>query len=139
MEIGMLRRIASWTAAIAALACTAPLLAHHSISMIETTTPIWVKGTVVSYEAINPHVLIVLDKKKEDGQLERWTVEGPILARLARMNLPDGFLKAGDAIEICGFPFKQEVLAKGPTPRVLPALFMHGHLIVMPDGRLRPW
>jgi hypothetical protein len=124
---------------MAALACAGPLRAHHSISMIETATPIWVKGTVVSYEAINPHVLITLDQKNDDGQVERWTIEGPILARLARMKLPDNFLQAGDVIEVCGFPLKQEMLAKAPVPRVVPALFMHGHLLVMPDGLLRPW
>ena len=98
----MKRSMPAWAAAIAVLACTGPLRAHHSISAIDISTPVWVKGTVVLYEVVNPHVMIALEEKRADGQVQRWTVEGPNLGRLARYGLGADFLKAGDVIEVCG-------------------------------------
>ena len=46
--------------------------------------------------------MIALEEKREDGQVQQWTVEGPILARLYRMAVAPDFLKAGDVIEVCG-------------------------------------
>lgn len=136
-----MKRMETWAAALAALVCVGSLRAHHSISMFDISAPIWVKGTVVRYEPINPHAMIALDQRREDGQVQRWTVEGPSLNRIGRMGIDEHFLKAGDVIEVCGFAFKEEVLAQrsasdtGRSP--LPAL--HGHVLVMPDGRMRSW
>jgi hypothetical protein len=123
-----------WAAAIAALACTTSLRAHHSVSVIETSKPFWLKGTVSSYEPKNPHVMITLEGAKgDDGKVETWTVEGPILSRLARMNLAADFLKPGDVIEVCGFEFKEQY--RSPER----PLFIHGHVLVLPDGRKQTW
>ena len=121
---------------IVALTIAVPLQAHHSISMFDISKPIWVKGTVVSYVPANPHVLIALDEEKPNGQPQRWIVDGPTLARLGRMNLPAEFLRAGDVIEVCGFPFKQEVLARSDGAQ-RPSV--HGQVLVMPDGHMQPW
>jgi hypothetical protein len=123
--------------AFAALGCASTLDAHHSSSLFDFARPQWVKGTVVSYVPGNPHTMIGLELRNDQGASQRLSVEGPILARLGRMNLPEDFLKAGDVIEICAFPFKKEVLANSPEPAALPAL--HGHIVVLPDGRLQPW
>lgn len=56
-----------WTAGIVALIVAGTVAAHHSISMFEISTPVWVKGTVVSVEAINPHAIIVLEGSTSDG------------------------------------------------------------------------
>ena len=120
----MKQSMPAWAAAIAVLACTGPLRAHHSISAIDISTPIWVKGTVVLYEVVNPHVMIALEERREDGQVQRWTVEGPNLGRLARYGLGKDFLQAGDVIEVCGFAPKPNVEKSWPPPR-----FVHGHLL----------
>ncbi len=137
----MKQRMATYAAAITALACAASLRAHHSSSMFDLSMPIWVKGTVVSYAPVNPHVMIALDVSSENGQLQRWTVEGPWLRRLEQMNLAEDFLKAGDVIEVCGFPFKEEFRARSSTPDSdgarLPAV--HAHLLMLPNERLQPW
>ena len=128
-------RTVLWSTAIAALAWASVVRAHHSMSMFDVARPIWIKGTVARYEAVNPHALIALEEKAPDGKIHRWVVEGPNLNRLHRMNVGDDFLKAGDVIEICGFPFKGEI----PTPDThgasRPAL--HAHMLVMPDGKMR--
>lgn len=132
----MKQKIATCAAAITALACAGSLRAHHSSSMFDFSTPIWVKGTVVSYAPVNPHVMIALDVSSENGQLQRWTVEGPWLRLLEQMNLAEDFLKAGDVIELCGFPFKEEFRARDSGAR-LPAV--HAHLLMLSNERLQPW
>ena len=130
----MKQSMPAWAAAIAVLACTGSVRAHHSISAIDISTPIWVKGTVVLYEVVNPHVMIALEERREDGQVQRWTVEGPNLGRLARYGLGKDFLKAGDVIEVCGFAPKPNEEKSWPPPR-----FVHGHVLVMPNGRKQWW
>lgn len=128
-------------AALAALVLSASLHAHHSISMIEVSTPIWVKGIVIRYEPVNPHVMIVLEERKPGGQVQRWNVEGPTLQRLDRMRVSGTFLKAGDVIEVCGFAFKKGGLIQKMFPDAdgssLP--FVHGHMLVLADGEMWLW
>lgn len=143
----MKKTTALWTAALAMLACVGPLKAHHSISMIDVSTAIWVTGTVVRYQPVNPHALIELEDTGEDARVQRWTVEGPFpgrLARILRLNgMADGedFLKAGDVIDVCGFFPKASGSSQDPLPGAgdVPRRFIHGHVIVMPDGRMQSW
>ncbi|HVJ28969.1 MAG TPA: DUF6152 family protein [Gammaproteobacteria bacterium] len=133
----MSKRAASLVA-LAALACAGPLGAHHSISTVDITTPVWVKGTVVRYEIGNPHTMIELDVKMTDKQVVRWTLDGPFLGRVERMHVDETLLKRGDVIEVCGFHYKSQRLAHAETGAPLPP-FMHADLLVMPDGRMQPW
>jgi hypothetical protein len=51
------------------------------------------------------------------------------------MGVDESFLSPGDVIEVCGFAWKAEVLKeRGPAPSSI-----HGHMLVMPDGQMRPW
>jgi len=134
------RRMAKLAATIAALICVSSLRAHHSISMIDTSTPIWVKGTVVHYEIVNPHTMIALEERMGDGQVKRWTVEGPIVSRIQRMGVDENFLKDGDVIEVCGFAPKAVLARQGSyEPDGVSVPFVHGHMLVMPDGEMSPW
>jgi hypothetical protein len=133
----MHKQMTTWAMAIAALACTTPLAAHHSISMFDIAAPIWIKGTVVSYQVKNPHVMMVMDVKNDNDQVQRFTVEGPNLLRHTRMGADEKFLKPGDVVEVCGFPFKADILANSAKRSTLPS--MHGHMVKMPDGKMRLW
>ena len=57
-------RTAASLVALAALGCAGPLGAHHSISTVDITTPVWVKGTVVRYEIANPHTIARIPIRK---------------------------------------------------------------------------
>ena len=96
--------VIGWTALLAALFSPGPLLAHHSVSMFETTTPIRVKGTVVQFVWANPHSAIVVEQKTEDGATIRWALESsaPISVLAGRGFSKDSF-RPGDVIEACGF------------------------------------
>jgi hypothetical protein len=64
------------------------------MAMFDLQKSIWLKGTVVSYEPVNPHARLTLDQKTENGPLQRWLVEGPNLNRLHRMGVDKDFLNA---------------------------------------------
>jgi hypothetical protein len=136
-----MKTTAIWTTALVALVGVSPLRAHHSSSMFDETRPTWVKGTVVRYERINPHVMFTLEQRQEDGQVRQWIVEGASLLRHEQRGIPEDVLKVGDVIEVCGFPFKEEVRARF-SPAAAPGVArpaLHGKLLVLPDGHLRIW
>ena len=136
---------AAWTMAIAVAAWSVALAAHHSLVQFDTTTPVWVKGTVVRFEPVTPHARIYLDHTSEDGQAERWLVDGPAANNLARMGIDENFLKAGDVIEVCGFLLKDDAASRPANPRSdsgsngSSGRPMSGHLLVMPNGKRRYW
>jgi hypothetical protein len=129
----MKQQTAAWIVAVAVLALPGALAAHHSLARFDTTMPLWVKGTVVRFDRINPHVRFHLDQTREDGQMQRWVVDGPATNSLDRMGIGPDFLKAGDVVEVCGFALKEE----NTDPSSDRAL--SGHLLVMPNGKRRFW
>jgi hypothetical protein len=130
-----------WTAvtatALAALACVSSVAAHHSISMFDIGKPVWVKGTVVRFEPINPHIVFALDEHTTSGQARRWTIEGSGLNSFNRRGLGRDFLKAGDVIEVCGFALKEEIARPDATAGNLSRPDIHGHVLIMPDGQMQ--
>jgi hypothetical protein len=141
MEMSMNQTLARWALAVAMLASGSGLRAHHSARMFEGA-PIWVRGTVTRYEPINPHAMFTLEERRSDGKVQTWRVEGPSLARLGRMGAGENFLTAGDVVEVCGFPPKREFIGpSSPDVRRYPEnqKIVHGHVLVMPDGRMRTW
>jgi hypothetical protein len=130
-----------WTAitatALAALACVSSVAAHHSISMFDIGKPVWVKGTVVRFEPINPHIVFALDESLVDGHVRRWTIEGSGLNSFNRRGLNRDFLKAGDVIEVCGFALKEELARPEATAGNLSRPDIHGHVLIMPDGQMQ--
>lgn len=100
----MKKKMAAWTGGLAALAFSGLLEAHHSGYMYQTT-PMWVMGTVISFEGIDPHTITTVEERSADGQVRRWAVEGPGQTQLDLMGISD-VPRIGDAIEFCAFPYK---------------------------------
>lgn len=132
-----MHRRAAWIVALLASTYAGSLAAHHSLRMIETSAPVWVKGSVVRYEIKNPHTVIEVDETTADGHVVRWTIEGPIPGRVERMHVDANLLKRGDAIEVCGF--RPKATPEGYGLDITSRPYVHGHLLVMPDGRKQPW
>lgn len=99
----MMRR-AVFTMAVVALAAASPLLAHHSWP-VDTSKAVTVSGTVTSYEWGNPHVMMGLDVKAENGAVEKWNVGGPSTTRMEANGWDKTTLKPGDAVTATGFRF----------------------------------
>jgi hypothetical protein len=110
-------------AAVAILAAASPLLAHHSWP-VDFSREITVKGTVTGYSWGNPHVMIGLDVRSEDGTIEKWSVGGPSTSRMEGNGWHKDSLKLGDVITGSGYRFSdgQKILRL--------------QKIVMPDGKV---
>ncbi len=93
-----------WLSAVALLATAPPLLAHHSWP-VDFSHEVTVKGTVTEYNWGNPHVMIALDVRRDDGTIEKWNVGGPSTSRMEANGWHKGSLKLGEVITGSGYQF----------------------------------
>jgi hypothetical protein len=105
------------------LAAATPLLAHHSWP-VDFSKEVTVKGTVTEYSWGNPHVMIGLEVRTDDGKMEKWSVGGPSTTRMAANGWGKDSLRMGDVITGTGYRF-----ADGQR-------ILRLQKIVMPDGKL---
>ncbi len=71
----------------AVLLCAASLFAHHSPSAIfDMKKKVSLKGTVTKVDWVNPHIVVYMDAKGDDGSVENWKFES---------NPPRWFTKVG--------------------------------------------
>ena len=82
-----------------------PVLAHHAWP-VDNTRAVTVTGTVTGYEWANPHVMIGLEVKGQDGTIEKWSVGGPSTTRMEGNGWDKNTLKPGDVITATGYRFK---------------------------------
>jgi len=100
-----MRRVAlAFLAAVALIAVSAPLYAHHGFAgRYDEDNPITVTGTVLELQFENPHSFIIFEVKDANGKPERWQAE---LGGAGQLRRADGWskdtLKAGDKITIIG-------------------------------------
>ena len=91
-------------AALAVLAVSPPLAAHHSFAAeFDGTKPVTLKGTVTKMEWTNPHAWLHVDVKGPDGKVISWMVEGGAPNALLRRGWNKNSLVAGTAIVVQGF------------------------------------
>lgn len=83
-----------------------PLVAHHGFASFQMDQVSTIKGTVVDYELINPHVQIFLKVEQEAGKTVDWNVEGVSLNMMVRAGFKKDSLKAGDIVSVTGHPGK---------------------------------
>jgi hypothetical protein len=140
MEVPMKKMmIAVWATAVM-LVTASSLLAHHALVRFDTTKPVTVRGTVVLFQRVNPHSLLVLDEKQETGQTRRWVIEGPGAFQFERKNIGKDALKAGDTVEVCGYILKPGFESQRTISEMgIAGLNMDGELLTMPNGNKRTW
>lgn len=80
------RIVAVWLG-IAVLISVASVMAHHSPSAIfDMKKKITLKGSVTKVDWVNPHIVVYMDAKGDDGNVESWKFES---------NPPRWFTKVG--------------------------------------------
>lgn len=90
--------------AVGILIAASSLFAHHAWP-VERSKEVTVQGTVTTYEWGNPHVMIGLEVRKNDGKVQKWNVGGPSVTRMANNGWDRTTLKPGDVITAIGFQF----------------------------------
>ena len=89
---------------VVGLLCVPTLSAHHSWP-VSRESLVTVKGTVTAFSWVNPHPMISIDVRSDNGQTEKWSIGGPALARMAGNGWNASTVKAGDVITGIGYQF----------------------------------
>jgi len=91
---------------LAAVALSAPAVAHHSHANYEAVRTVEVTGTVVDYQWINPHTWIYMTVMGEDGVEQEWALESGSTGQLTRRGWAPDSMKPGDTITAVVKPLK---------------------------------
>lgn len=87
--------------------CTPRAYAHHGGSAAyDTAHPLTVTGTVKDFQFIQPHPLITLEVKDDQGSVTEWSVEMTAPNHLIHYGWNGKKLKPGDQITVTGLPAK---------------------------------
>jgi hypothetical protein len=81
-----------------------PTFAHHAWP-VDRSKEVTVKGTVTGFNWLNPHVMIDLEVKTDGGKVEKWSVGGPSVERMAGNGWDKNTLKPGDVITGYGYRY----------------------------------
>jgi hypothetical protein len=126
MAMNTFVRLACATTASLVLAAPA-VLAHHSAAAYDTQKEVTVNGVVKSYRYANPHVLLIVDVKKDDGSVVTMDVEAGAASVLNGLGFTKDSLKVGDLVTISGNP-----------NRTNPAAMLGRDLYKKPEGTYVP-
>jgi Family of unknown function (DUF6152) len=89
---------------LALVASAVSLSAHHSwpVNMDKLVT---VKGTVMEFAWENPHPMITLEVRTDDGKVEKWLIGGPAINRMEANGWTKTTVKPGDVLTGTGYQF----------------------------------
>jgi hypothetical protein len=101
-----IRIIALALAAAALLLGPSAVLAHHGAATFDTVGEITLKGTVTEWVWSNPHSILRLDVKGEDGTVKNWSVATANVADLSKRGWTRKTLNPGDQVTVLIQPAK---------------------------------
>jgi len=108
------RLISIFVVGVGLLSLSVPSYSHHGTAIVyDLTRSITISGTVADFRFVNPHTLIYVDVRGEDGEVVSWL--GGLSAH-ASLTRREGWtietLKPGDEVLVTGAP------ARGGAPSV---------------------
>ena len=83
---------------LALLMSAAPVFAHHGSAVYDTSKKLTLKGVVTEYRWINPHVLVMIDAKDENGNVVHWVIENQAPSNITNYGWSKNTFKPGDEI-----------------------------------------
>jgi hypothetical protein len=102
-----------------------PVSAHHSSAAFASGKKVILKGTVIEWVYSNPHCMLILEVKGEDGQVVQWTAETQPPASIFPVGYRRDSFKAGDQVSITVEPFKDG----RPYGRIVGAVLGDGKIL----------
>ena len=91
--------------AVAAL-MSVPLFAHHGSAAFDTGKTVTLKGTVKQWVYMNPHCLLTVDVKGEDGTVVTWVAETQAPGIMYPAGYRKDSFKFGDEVTVVTNPVK---------------------------------
>jgi hypothetical protein len=116
-------RVISFVGSLLFLLSAPSLPAHHGVPNFDMSRTVTVKGVVVDYLLINPHMEMRVRVADDSGNAVEWNVEAVSLLMMLRAGYKRDTFKPGDVVTVTGHPNKD-----GKPMMVLVK-------VVLPDGR----
>ncbi|HWY87894.1 MAG TPA: DUF6152 family protein [Gemmataceae bacterium] len=88
------------------LTIATPGFAHHGIAAYQEARQITVTGSVTYFDFVNPHALIYLNVRQNDGTNAKWQGQLTSPNNLARVGWTRRSLQIGEQVTIIGYPAK---------------------------------
>ena len=86
-----------------------PAVAHHSFgSTYDVQKEIELAGKVVQVSLRSPHSFFYIEAKDENGQVQRWAIEGAGAAQFAQQGVTRDSFKIGDLVQVIGNPARSK-------------------------------
>jgi hypothetical protein len=102
----MRNRVVVLFAVAVGLLVSVPVFAHHGGTNLYIDKPVTVKGTVKTWLWSNPHCLLTLDAKGQDGQGVEWILETQAPSSIYPSGYRKDTFKPGDQITVVVQPAK---------------------------------
>jgi len=91
----------TWSLVVYFLVACIPLLAHHGGNNYDTSKAVVLKGaTVTKWSWINPHVIVMVDVKDAQGNVQHWSAEASSPSTLQLKGWSQASFQPGDVITI---------------------------------------
>lgn len=75
-----------------------PAIAHHGVAGYDLTKTITLHGTVTKFDWSNPHIVVHMDAKNANGEVQNWAIELAAPTHMSRIGWTKNAMKAGDEI-----------------------------------------
>ena len=116
----MRTKVVLMVAAVALLAASGRVVAHHSFSAeFDATKTFKMTGTVTKVEWMNPHARFYIDAKDEAGKTVNWDFELASPNGLMRRGWNRNSMKLGDTVTVTGHRAKNNPLVGNASSVVL--------------------
>ena len=93
-------------AAAVTLGTSSPAWSHHSHAMFDHSKEITITGTVTEFAYRNPHVLLYLSVKGDNGETVRYEIEMSNISNTVTRGIRPSTFKPGDVITAKVHPLK---------------------------------
>jgi hypothetical protein len=106
----------------AGLSISAPLFAHHGGATLYNDRILTLKGTVKAWLWSNPHCLLTIEVKGDDGKIVEWIAETQAPSSIYPSGYRKDSFKPGDVVTITVQPTKSD----RPNGRLAKAILADG-------------
>ena len=80
------------------LAVSVSVFAHHGVAGYDMTKTVTLHGTVTKFDWSNPHIVVHMDAKNANGEVQNWTIELAAPTHMSRIGWTKNVMKTGDEI-----------------------------------------
>jgi hypothetical protein len=115
------RAIPQLALAVSLLCVSVPLFAHHGTAAFDDKK-VTLKGTVTEWFWSNPHCLLQIDVKGDDGQIVHWIGETQNPVTMVNGGWSKASFKPGDEVTVTIMPVKNGA----PLGRIMTVLLPNG-------------